>query len=62
MKLMTAAEVASYTQLNVRTIYRKARSGELACYRIGSAVRFKLEDIDAAMKGEGNAKKDGTRR
>lgn len=50
-RLMTAAEAASYAQVNVRTIYRKACSGDLKCYRLGRAVRFKQEDIDEAMTG-----------
>ena len=50
--LMTAAQVAEHTQLNVRTVWRKARCGELPCYRIGRMVRFKLEDVELAMKGD----------
>jgi len=59
---MTAAEVAKYTRMNVQTIYRKARNGELHCYRLGSAVRFKREEIELAMGGEINANNDETRR
>ena len=50
-KLMTAAEVAEYAQVNVRTVYRKARDGELQCYRMGKAIRFKLDEVEASMKG-----------
>ena len=55
--LMTAAQVASYAQVNVRTVYRKAKGGELPCYRLGTAIRFKKEEVDMAMKGGKNAKK-----
>ena len=59
---MTAEEVRRYINVkSVRTIYRKARSGELPCYRIGTAIRFKREEIDAAMKGGNYAGKDETR-
>ena len=50
-RLMKAAEVAQYAQVNVQTIYRKARSGDLPCYRIGTAIRFKQDEIETAMKG-----------
>ena len=60
-RLMKAREVSEYTQIPVSTIYRKTKSGELPCYRIGRSVRYKLEEIEAAMKGGNDAKKDGTR-
>lgn len=60
-RLMTAAEVAHYTQVNVRTVYRKVWSGELPHYRVGTALRFKQEEIDGAFKGGKDAKKDRTR-
>ena len=59
-RLMTAAQVAEYTQLNVQTIWKKARDGDLPCYRIGTAVRFKQDEIDTAMKGGHYAKNDRT--
>ena len=60
-RLMRATEVAQYAQVNVQTIYRKARSGDLPCYRIGTAIRFKQEEIDLALKGGNYAKKGETR-
>ena len=55
---MTAAQIADMTQCNVRTIWRKARSGEIPCYRIGTAVRFRAEEVEQAIKGGNiNAKK-----
>ena len=56
-RLMTAAQVADYAQLNVQTIYRKVRSGDLPHYRIGTAIRFKQDEIEMALKGGQNAKK-----
>ena len=61
MKLMTADEVARYIGVDVRTVYRKAREGELPRYKLGNRVRFKLEEIDMAMKGDNDAKKGRTR-
>jgi len=60
-RLMTAAQVADYAQLNVQTIYRKVRSGDLPHYRIGTAIRFKQDEIEMALKGGQNAKKGRTR-
>ena len=59
---MTAAEVADYTQTNVQTIYRKVRSGDLPHYRIGTAIRFKQDEIETALKGGHYAKKGETGR
>lgn len=55
--MMNAREVASYIGVNVNTVYRKAQSGELPCYRLGTAIRFKLEEIELAMKGEEKCQK-----
>lgn len=60
-KLVGANEVAKYVNENVQTVYRKAREGTYPVYRTGRLVRFKLSEIDEAMKGGRNAKKDGTR-
>ena len=60
-RLMTAAEVAKYAQINVQTVYRKVRSGDLPHYRIGTALRFKQDEIDTAMKGGHYAGKSETR-
>ena len=60
-RLMKAAEVAQYAQINVQTVYRKARNGDLPCYRIGTAIRFKQSEIETAMKGGNYAGKSETR-
>ena len=59
---MTAKEVAEHTKLNVRTIYRMKDRGEIPYYKAGSRFRFKLDEVEQAMKGDRNVKKDGTRR
>lgn len=59
--MMLVREVAEYTRTDVQTIYRKVRSGEIPCYRIGNAIRFKLDEVEKAMKEEKNAKKGRTR-
>jgi len=44
--LLTAAEAAIKLRISSRKVYDLAASGELACHRFGSAVRFSPEDID----------------
>lgn len=59
--MMTAQEIARETKFSQETIYRKARIGEIPCYRLGSGVRFKLEEVEMAMRGGKDAKKGNTR-
>ena len=55
--MMKAREVASRLGVSKATVYRKAQSGEIPCYRIGNAIRFKIEEVEEATR---YAKKDGT--
>ena len=59
-RMMTAREVSEYTQIPIRTIYNKTKCGDLPCYRIGRSIRYKVEEIDMAMKGGTNANKRET--
>lgn len=61
-QLMKARDAAEYIGCDVQTVYRKARAGELPCYRLGKLVRFKKMELDEAMRGGRNAKNDETRR
>ena len=38
-----------YTGLNRVTLWKRVRSGELRAWKVGSAVRFRLADLDAFM-------------
>lgn len=49
-EIMTAEQLAEYLQMDKQTIYRKARSGEIPCTRIGRAVRFEKVLIDAWLR------------
>ena len=55
-RMMTARQVAEYTQIPLQMVYRKTKSGDLPCYRIGRSIRYKAEEIDMAMKGGTYAK------
>ena len=56
-RMMKAKEVAEYTQIPLQMVYRKTRSGEMPCYRIGRSVRYKIDEVEASMKGGRDAKK-----
>ena len=56
-RMMKAKEVAEYTQIPLQMIYRKTRSGEMPCYRIGRSIRYKIDEVEASMKGGRDAKK-----
>ena len=56
-RMMKAKEVAEYTQIPLQMIYRKTRSGEMPCYRIGRSIRYKIDEVEASMKGGHDAKK-----
>jgi excisionase family DNA binding protein len=43
---MTVREVASYLNVDEKTIYRLAKRGELPGFKVAGTWRFKKEDID----------------
>lgn len=43
---LTVSEAAKALKLSTRKVYELAASGELACYRFGSAVRFAPEHLE----------------
>lgn len=49
---LTKTEAAERLSIHVRTIDRWASAGLLKLYRQGGIIRFKAEDVDAAMMGE----------
>ena len=51
-EVMTADQLSAYLQLDIQTIYRKFREGGIPGIRIGKAVRFKRDVIDAWLRSE----------
>lgn len=49
--VMTAAEVAALLGMPKSTIYELARRGELPCARLGRAMRFLRDDVEARLRG-----------
>lgn len=50
--VMTASQVADVLSLPKSTVYELARRGELPCARLGRAVRFVRDDIEAILRHE----------
>ena len=49
--VMTVAEVSAMLGLPRSTVYDLARRGELPCARLGRALRFVRDDIEARLRG-----------
>jgi len=47
---LTTEEVLEYLQINLRTIYRLLKAGEIPAVRIGRQWRFRKADIDAWLE------------
>jgi excisionase family DNA binding protein len=43
---MTCAEVAHYLRVDLRTVHKWARGGQVPCYKLGNKYRFRLHEID----------------
>ena len=56
---MTVKEGADYLKIAEKTAYRFASEGKVLGFKVGSAWRFKKEEIDAWIKrqSEGNTEK-----
>jgi len=44
---MTVRDVASYLNVDEKTVYRLAKRGELPGFKVAGAWRFKRSDLDA---------------
>ena len=49
-QLLTIREVAHQQNVSPRTIRRQIENGDLACYRIGRAIRISPEDLSTFLK------------
>ncbi|MBQ3386512.1 MAG: helix-turn-helix transcriptional regulator [Eggerthellaceae bacterium] len=48
-QFLNAEEVARYLNVGKNTVYELAKTGKLACYRLGRKMRFTVEDADAYL-------------
>lgn len=46
-RFIKAKEVAVLLGMDVYTVYRKAKSGQIPCHRFGRSYRFRLSEIDS---------------
>lgn len=59
--ILTVKELADYLKIAEKTAYRFASAGKVPGFKVGSAWRFKKEEIDAWIKcqSEGNTTEQG---
>ena len=53
--IMTVKELADYLKIAEKTAYRFASEGKVPGFKVGSAWRFKKEEIDAWIKRQSEA-------
>jgi excisionase family DNA binding protein len=61
-RLLEAEEVASYLGMRTDWVYREVRAGRLPHIRLGRAVRFRKESIEAWLEASERAAYNGRRR
>jgi excisionase family DNA binding protein len=49
---LTTAEVLEYLQVNLRTVYRLLKAGQLPAVRVGRQWRFRKADVDAWLESQ----------
>ncbi len=50
-EVLTVQEVANYLRIDIRTVYRLAKRGDIPCIKIGRQWRFNREDIKDLVGG-----------
>lgn len=48
--MMTVADVAKHLNVSARFVYKLSETGKIVCYKIGSAKRFRQEDVEAFLE------------
>jgi excisionase family DNA binding protein len=49
---LTSQQLEEATGVHSTTWEAKAKAGEVPCMRVGKALRFKLSEVEAALKGD----------
>lgn len=49
-KLMKARDLSKHLSIPIQMIYRRTRDGTLPHYRIGRSVRYKVSEVEEALK------------
>ncbi len=50
-EVLTVQEVATYLRIDIRTVYRLAKRGDIPCIKIGRQWRFNRDDIKGLVSG-----------
>ena len=58
-EVLTVQEVANYLRIDIRTVYRLAKRGDIPCIKIGRQWRFNREDIKDLVGGGHQKKTEG---
>lgn len=63
-EILTVKELADYLKIAEKTAYRFVAEGKIPAFKVGSAWRFKKDDIDTWIKrqSEGNTTKKGKKK
>ena len=51
-RLLSPSEVCQELEANRASVYRRLRSGELPCLKLGNALKVRREDLEEYMKGQ----------
>lgn len=57
--ILTVQDVADYLRVNQRTVYRLVVDGKLPGFKVGSAWRFKRDDIEAWIQARSQPVRGG---
>ena len=50
-RLLSPSEVCQELEADRASVYRRLRSGEIACLKLGNALKVRREDLEEYMKG-----------
>jgi len=60
-EVLTVQEVANYLRIDIRTVYRLAKRGDIPCIKIGRQWRFNRDDIkELVSRGPRNKESGGS--
>ena len=51
-RLLSASEVCQELEADRASVYRRLRSGEIPCLKLGNALKVRREDLEEYMKGQ----------
>lgn len=49
-KIMSVSELAWYLGVSTSLIYKKARSGDIPCFKLGRKILFNIDKVEKALQ------------